>query len=518
MMEYSDEESKISQEENQHVSNFIKSQEVLDNDGTDLDPNTYPQIILDSTAKNIANNVTITNTNLPSYDSFEFDPLSLDIFEEQKSTKIKNNEIFENDLKEDDNKSIFSDSSSDNSTNSDVDDNDSDVVMNLIGASQMLGNKNDHDSYSVSTNDNSSDDDVQRLNRKVKLSSKKKKKHKKQNDDNDEYNEKEKKSKSKRSSKHKSKKSLSETKTNDDEDEDDNNRIKDHKPMLQQSVVESEIAIVKSIENGPSEAELRRRNLIEIDEDELEERIEKLNKNTIELISKQLGLSKHEQLQKIINCRIFLKNYINKDDDLDAFIEETIDKHNDRIYGRNAEVAIDALDYLEKDDYPSDYDEEVVVVGAENNNNESKDDKIVDNIQSEISTTFEETTTVTEVGKKDIILSDSDDSDDDEEKVTEVVDVIDIITKPSNLPITQHHSFTTLLSKEEIELQQRKEKFLQANKLLAKNPRSKLHAHLRTKVHQIAIDNYCHAKRINTEELRLKLEISEKCRLVLFNE
>lgn len=59
--------------------------------------------------------------------------------------------------------------------------------------------------------------------------------------------------------------------------------------------------MVKKLENGPSKAELARRNLIEIDQDELEERVERLNRVTLKVITKSLGLSKLEQHQKVRN-------------------------------------------------------------------------------------------------------------------------------------------------------------------------------------------------------------------------
>lgn len=60
--------------------------------------------------------------------------------------------------------------------------------------------------------------------------------------------------------------------------------------------------MVKKLENGPTKAELARRSLIEIDQDELEERVERLNRVTLKVIAKALGLSKIEQHQKVTTC------------------------------------------------------------------------------------------------------------------------------------------------------------------------------------------------------------------------
>jgi endonuclease/exonuclease/phosphatase (EEP) superfamily protein YafD len=67
--------------------------------------------------------------------------------------------------------------------------------------------------------------------------------------------------------------------------------------------------------------------------------------------------------------------------------------------------------------------------------------------------------------------------------------------------------------RERQELEQRKLRFLAASKA-PKNARQALLISLRQKVQQTAKENYCSAKKINTEHLALKLKIAEKCRLV----
>ena len=75
---------------------------------------------------------------------------------------------------------------------------------------------------------------------------------------------------------------------------------------------------------------------------------------------------------------------------------------------------------------------------------------------------------------------------------------------------------TNIPTKDEIELQIRKEKYyasLNKQAKYKKNSRTMLLTTLRQKVHQIAIDNYCNMKKITNEnELKLQLQISENCR------
>lgn len=53
------------------------------------------------------------------------------------------------------------------------------------------------------------------------------------------------------------------------------------------------------MESGPTKAELARRSLIELDEDEMEERVERRNRAALEVISKATGHSKLEQHLKV---------------------------------------------------------------------------------------------------------------------------------------------------------------------------------------------------------------------------
>lgn len=56
---------------------------------------------------------------------------------------------------------------------------------------------------------------------------------------------------------------------------------------------------MKKLESGPTEAELRRRRLIEIDQDEMEDRIERINRVALKAISSATGWTAEEQLKQV---------------------------------------------------------------------------------------------------------------------------------------------------------------------------------------------------------------------------
>ena len=65
------------------------------------------------------------------------------------------------------------------------------------------------------------------------------------------------------------------------------------------------VQAVKKLESGPSEAELRRRRLIEIDQDEMEDRIERINRVALKAISSATGWTAEEQLKQVFCFAIF---------------------------------------------------------------------------------------------------------------------------------------------------------------------------------------------------------------------
>jgi len=354
---------------------------------------------------------------------------------------------------------------------------------------------------------------------------------------------------------------------NDDADEVSHNKNKDDEMNKNKKnhIVESEINIIKTLQQEPTESEIRRRELIEIDEEELEERMEELNRATIKVIKHSLGYSKYEQNQKLIQCRMFLKTYllkkttnrngdektnydgvdVNHDDDEDdeddwiEFIEDSIEKHNNRIYGMNVSPLIDAMAYLRRDVYSDDEKDDKDDIN-DNFNDESKS-SYINNVNLVHDNNRNNNTRGIDNNNNDgmIILSDSEDEEDHDHDVHNTNSngnyvhaqsnqpIVIETTKAFNNPTTSATSSSSSLqqqlqTKEEIELQKRKEKYYQSinkNNKFKRSARTLLLTTLRQKVHRIAIDNYCNLKKIESEqELKLQLQISEYCRLVIFLE
>ncbi|KAJ1418101.1 hypothetical protein B484DRAFT_397063 [Ochromonadaceae sp. CCMP2298] len=280
------------------------------------------------------------------------------------------------------------------------------------------------------------------------------------------------------------------------------------------TAVEGEIAVTKQLDAGPSEAELRRRDLIEIDQDELEERLERANRRTLRAMGRALGLSKAERYHRIVECREFLKTQLG-DADMADFIEETVDKLNDRTYG-DGEPTVDALDYLDKAQY-SDDDEDLREDPDTDEEEEVKAEPVAvtDAVQS--AGVGAEGEGGDEGG---VFLSDSEDEDVD----TSAVHVV--VFKPTTTPsppqaVDAATVKASLLGQIRLQEdanrerdQQRKERFLAA-RAAPQNSRSALLIQLRQKVSKAAKENYCHQRRISTEQLATRLQVAEKCRVLV---
>lgn len=300
----------------------------------------------------------------------------------------------------------------------------------------------------------------------------------------------------------------------DDDEEQEEKEQEEEKEKEKNLVVQSEIEAIKRIEQGPSEAELRRRKLIEMwvhypytksyhtsltplicfnsDEDELEEKIEQLNKRGLEIITKSTGLSKEQRKQRLIECRTFLARIwkSEKDEDVDhaEFIEINIEKQYNRLFPVSDDVPFDALEYLERDSYSSD----------DKSDDDNDDDKEEEEKKEEM-----------------ICLSDSsDDEDSDREEggagsgntTDQSISPLRPLPPPTTtrpaLPSNDpRRRFRQLL------LQQH-----QQQRLMNKNSKTALLFSLRQKIHETAMENYCHQKKIAKEDLQLRLEIAERCR------
>eukprot|EP01032_Pedospumella_encystans_P008654 gene8654-10247_t len=298
------------------------------------------------------------------------------------------------------------------------------------------------------------------------------------------------------------------------------------------STVNEEIEIVKKLENGPSKAELARRNLIEIDQDELEERVERLNRVTLKVITKSLGLSKIEQHQKIVECREFLKQYWNDETEgegsLGDFVADTIAKQNSRVYGVNQAPGLDALDYLDKNHYSDDEweAEEEVQTQAQALKIEVKTEKEeVKEVVSPAVVTTDSAASTEETKSSFIELSDSEDEDEEEEIVivapaaaeAPAAPVVPALSALEAAALQRAQQIELLKAqaaeKERRELEIRRERYLAAVKA-PRTSRSALLTTLRQKVAVTAKENYCNQRkvRIKSEELTLRLQIADKCR------
>lgn len=150
------------------------------------------------------------------------------------------------------------------------------------------------------------------------------------------------------------------------------------------------------------------------------------------------------------------------------FIEKTIHKQYDRLFRQNEDIPFNALEYLEQEEFSDEEDEE-------------------------------EATKAEQAGEL-IFLSDSEEEDESREDGNTTDPSI---SPPQKLPVAPaeqaRSSFRQLFSQ-------------QRQRVLAKDSRASLLISLRQKVHQTAVENYCHQRKIHKEQFDLRLEIADKCR------
>ena len=217
------------------------------------------------------------------------------------------------------------------------------------------------------------------------------------------------------------------------------------------------------------------------------------------------------------------------DDDIGDFVADTIARQNNRIYGANVAPELDALDYLDKDTYSDDeWDVEIEAV------------EIKSEPTSAASTTATSTSATTDRADSGdakgsfIELSDSEDEDEEEDETEQptattaataaatavttpaapVLSALEIAAQQRALQIARMKAAAE--EKERAELEQRRLKF-EAAQNAPRSSRSALLTSLRQKVHLTAKENYCNQRkvRINSEELTLRLQIADKCRLLV---
>ena len=229
------------------------------------------------------------------------------------------------------------------------------------------------------------------------------------------------------------------------------------KPDPVNLVLKSEIEIVKQLESGPTEAEIRRRQLIEVDPDILEDKIERLNQITISALENKF--SSVEQKRQIRATAESLAVHL-RDSVYTEFVESSLEKQMNKVFSAFEDVSFpfNPLEFIKKGDFSED----------EKGDDKPTEEKLID-------------------------LSDSDVSDGEDIQV--------------NIKISE----PKMPTKEEIELEERKRRFLQAQ-ARPQSSRTALLTALRQKVQETANENYCTQMRMQRDQLQTRLQIAENCR------
>ena len=229
------------------------------------------------------------------------------------------------------------------------------------------------------------------------------------------------------------------------------------KPDPVNLVLKSEIEIVKQLESGPTEAEIRRRQLIEVDPDVLEDKIERLNQITINALEiKNSSLEQKRQIRVTTeNLAVHLRDSVYSE-----FVESSLEKQMNKVFSTYDDAfPFNPLEFIKKGEFSDDEKE---------SDKAANDDKFID-------------------------LSDSDDSDD------EGVKIKNIKSEPK------------MPTKEERELEERKRRFVLAQ-ARPQSSRTALLTALRQKVQETANENYCTQMRMQRDQLQTRLQIAEHCR------
>eukprot|EP01031_Cornospumella_fuschlensis_P032066 gene32066-38778_t len=245
-------------------------------------------------------------------------------------------------------------------------------------------------------------------------------------------------------------------------------------------VVQSEIEAVKRLEAGPTEDELRRRAVIDIDEDELEEQRERLKREGMKAMSRLLGHSDadvsrmdKQKLQQLRACRGFLRDVLQREDedDYEDFIGDCLGKHGRRVWGDVA-PPLDLWEYLDRDSYSDDEEE-----GEKEQDNKKESEQKEEAEEDE--------------GGKMIYLSDSEDDDEDES------------LRQAERPAAPVPPPAAVLSNTigAAARPQRPQRACSA--------RASLLCSLRMRASAQGRENYCHAHKIKTDTLQLCQQISE---------
>lgn len=168
------------------------------------------------------------------------------------------------------------------------------------------------------------------------------------------------------------------------------------------------------------------------------------------------------------------------------WIQTFAEKHARRLYGNEVEVPFDPMDYLDQETYSDEEEED------EKSKREEKEDDVIS-------------------------LSDSDEEHDAAEEAEEV-EVLKI--KPTVIPIDDPVPTPVVASKRPLFFLASHMNLDQLNALnpshgamnVPRSSRAQLLFSLRKQVHVTAKENYCLQRKIKSDQLSLRIEISEKCR------
>lgn len=205
------------------------------------------------------------------------------------------------------------------------------------------------------------------------------------------------------------------------------------------------------------------------DEDELEEKIEFLNKAGIQAIVKATGVDKQERLVKLKVLRDNLRELIDQDEKFASDVKNFIDQHLPRVFPPGSSAVENPWSYLNRDQFSDDEQEDV-----QDKADAAKDEDDI------------------------ILLSDSDDDMDTPAPAKAVqIAPIPVVRLPAK---TKPNPFDTVM--------------------VSSSGRSALLATLRQRVLVHAKENYCQTRKIRSQELAKRIEVSENCRqfLVLLKE
>ncbi len=162
------------------------------------------------------------------------------------------------------------------------------------------------------------------------------------------------------------------------------------------------------------------------------------------------------------------------------WIQTFAEKHARRLYGNEVEVPFDPLDYLDQESYSDEEEEE-----EEETKKEKEDDVI------------------------SLSDSDEDDDDSDHEEAEQFKPTSIPIEIPATAPISAAKQRPLFFLANHMNMNQ----LSASNKsTVPRSSRAQLLISLRKQVHVTAKENYCLQRKIKSDQLSLRIEISEKCR------